>query len=158
TKPTAHRPDLPQGIDDWLQKLCAFVPADRPSAAWALAAFGTVTQPSPAPVPGAGPARPSQPPKPAIDYTDLPPHTQLTQNLVIEKRLGKPGAFGVAYKVIDTLGDVSRVVKLVLRDRHSKLERLTKEYRTLLKIPEHPNVVKVIDADLLPGDGTPFLL
>ena len=49
-------------------------------------------------------------------------------------------------------------MKLILQDRHSTLERLKKEYRTLLRTPEHPNVVKVIDADLLPGGGPPFIV
>ncbi|RWJ10200.1 MAG: serine/threonine-protein kinase PknK, partial [Mesorhizobium sp.] len=65
--------------------------------------------------------------------------------------------FGVAYKVIDTLGDVSRAMKLVLRDRVSTVDRLKKEYKTLLQIPDHPNVVKVIDADFIPG-GPPFIV
>jgi serine/threonine protein kinase len=111
-------------------------------------------------LPKVGATRPSlpEPSAPRFDYSDLPPQTQLTPKYVIEKRLGKPGSFAVAYKVIDTLGDVSRVMKLVLRDRHSTLERLKKEYRTLLRIPDHPNVVKVIDADFLPGNGPPFLV
>ena len=49
-------------------------------------------------------------------------------------------------------------MKLVLRDRHSTVERLKKEYKTLLRIPDHPNVVKVIDADFLPGNGPPFIV
>lgn len=73
------------------------------------------------------------------------------------ERLGKPGSFGVAYKVIDTLGDVSRAMKIVLHDRVSTIDRLKKEYKTLLHIPDHPNVVKVIDADLIPG-GPPFIV
>jgi len=66
-----------------------------------------------------------------------------------------PGSFGVAYKVIDTLGDVSRAMKIVLRDRVSIVDRL-KGVQTLLRIPDHPNVVKVIDADFIPGNGPPF--
>ncbi len=62
------------------------------------------------------------------------------------------------YKVIDTLGDVPRAVKLILRDRHSTIERLKKEYRTLLQTPEHPNVVRVFDADFLPNNGPPFIV
>ena len=88
----------------------------------------------------------------------MEPGTQLTSKFVIEKRLGRPGSFGVVYKVVDTLGDVPRAVKLILRDRHSTLERLKKEYRTLLRTPEHPNVVKVYDADMLPGGGPPFIV
>jgi serine/threonine protein kinase len=45
----------------------------------------------------------------------------------------------------------------VLRDRVSTIDRLKKEYKTLLQIPDHPNVVKVIDADFIPG-GPPFIV
>jgi serine/threonine protein kinase len=48
-------------------------------------------------------------------------------------------------------------MKLVLRDRVSTVDRLKKEYKTLLQIPDHPNVVKVIDADFIPG-GPPFIV
>ncbi|UQA57107.1 methylation-associated defense system protein kinase MAD6 [Polyangium aurulentum] len=155
-KPTEHRPELPKGFDDWLQKLCTFDPNKRPSAAEALTELNVLLDPS-----AAEPnASPPPPPAPALqlNYFELPAQTQLTQKYVIEKRLGKPGSFGVVYKVIDTLGDVSRAMKLVLRDRHSTLERLKKEYKTLLRTPDHPNVVKVIDADLLPGNGPPFIV
>lgn len=91
------------------------------------------------------------------DWAKLPAGTELTPKFVVERPLGR-GQFGVVYKVIDTLGDVSRVVKLILHDRHSTLDRLKKEYRTLLKVPEHRHVVKVIDADLLPRGGPPFIV
>ena len=39
------------------------------------------------------------------------------------------------------------------------LERLKKEYKTLLRVPEHPNVVRVIDADFsVPGNVPPFIV
>jgi hypothetical protein len=60
--------------------------------------------------------------------------------------------------VVDTLGDVTRALKLILRDRHSTLERLKKEYKTLVHLPEHPHLVRVIDANVLPGDGPPYML
>ena len=94
----------------------------------------------------------------SVDYQSLAVGTEITHKYVIQERLGRPGAFGVVYRVIDTLGDVSRAMKLVLRDRHSTLDRLKKEYRTLLRVPDHPRVVKVIDADLLPGGGPPFIV
>jgi hypothetical protein len=53
---------------------------------------------------------------------------------------------------------VTRALKLILRDRHSTLERLKKEYKTLVHLPEHPHVVRVIDANVLPGDGPPYML
>jgi serine/threonine protein kinase len=76
----------------------------------------------------------------------------------VQERLGKPGSFGVVYKVFDTLADADRALKLILRDRHSTTERLKIEYRTLRTLPPHAHVVKVIDADFLPGDGPPFLV
>ncbi|KYF75617.1 hypothetical protein BE17_48155 [Sorangium cellulosum] len=159
-KPSAARPELPKDFDAWLQKLCTFDPGERPSAAWALTELKILLDPSAAsaPVAGAPPSAPSlAPAAPQLDYANLLPNTQLTPKYVIEKRLGKPGSFAVAYKVIDTLGDVSRAVKLVLRDRVSTVDRLKKEYKTLLQIPDHANVVKVIDADLIPG-GPPFIV
>ena len=75
----------------------------------------------------------------------------------VQERLGKPGAFGVAYRVIDTYGDVDRVIKLITRDRHSKVDRLKQEYRILVNLPRHRHVVQVLNARQLP-DGTPFLV
>lgn len=70
----------------------------------------------------------------------------------VENVLGKPGAFGVAYKVIDTFGDIARVMK-IYAGRENIDERMRQEYQTLLRIPPHPNVVKVIDGDYLEGMG-----
>lgn len=161
TRPSELRSELPDGFDEWLQKLCTFDPGKRPSATWAVAELTTILHPSDAPAEGGSEPEPDaepEPEAPAVDYSQLTSGTLLTHKYVVEKPLGEPGAFGVVYKVIDTLGDVSRAVKLILRDRHSTLERLKKEYRTLLRIPEHPNVVKVIDADLLPNGGPPFIV
>ncbi|WP_303785789.1 serine/threonine protein kinase [Azovibrio restrictus] len=145
--------ELPPGFDTWLQGLCAFKAEDRPTAAAAgdalvalFAAKVAVPEEKPAPAPES-----------AIDYTNLPTGHALTHKYLVERRLGLPGSFGVVYKVIDTLGDVARAVKLILHDRHSTLERLKKEYQTLLRIPEHRNVVRVFDADLAPG-GIPFIV
>ena len=155
-KPSAVRPQLNESFDVWLQKLCAYEPGQRPSAAAALAELRALLEPSRASA-SAPAGTPPPPPSIELDYSNLLPQTQLTPKYVIEKRLGKPGSFAVAYKVIDTLGDVSRAVKLVLRDRVSTVHRLKIEYKTLLQVPDHPNVVKVIDADLIPG-GPPFLV
>lgn len=160
-KPSTARPELPKGFDEWLQKLCTFEPDKRPSAGWALTELKVILDPSAASeaAEGApGPAPAPEPAAPQLDYSNLAAQTQLTAKYVVEKRLGKPGSFGVAYKVIDTLGDVSRAMKLVLRDRISTVDRLKKEYKTLLRIPDHPNVVKVIDADFIPGNGPPFIV
>jgi serine/threonine protein kinase len=160
-KPSAARPELPKGFDAWLQKLCTFEPDQRPTPAWALTELKILLDPSAASESAGGAAAPAPAPEPAapqLDYSNLLAQTQITPKYVIEKRLGKPGSFGVAYKVIDTLGDVSRAMKLVLRDRVSIVDRLKKEYKTLLRIPDHPNVVKVIDADFVPGNGPPFIV
>lgn len=92
-----------------------------------------------------------------LDWADVPRGTLLAGKLEVQARLGR-GTFGVVYKVVDTLGDVTRALKLILRDRHSTLERLKKEYKTLVHLPEHPHVVRVIDANVLPGDGPPYML
>jgi serine/threonine protein kinase len=158
-KPSAARPELPKGFDAWLQKLCTFEPDQRPTPAWALTELKILLDPSAASESAGGAAAPApEPAAPQLDYSNLLAQTQITPKYVIEKRLGKPGSFGVAYKVIDTLGDVSRAMKLVLRDRVSIVDRLKKEYKTLLRIPDHPNVVKVIDADFVPGNGPPFIV
>ena len=159
-KPSELRPELPRGFDEWLQHLCTFEPDERPLPARALAELRVLLNAGAASGSEEGVTPATPPPGPAapqLDYSNLLPQTQLTPKYVVEKRLGKPGSFGVAYKVIDTLGDVSRAMKLVLRDRVSTLDRLKKEYKTLLQIPDHLNVVKVIDADLIPG-GPPFIV
>src|SRR5690606_9535106 len=138
----------------------AFDPAQRPTAARALTEFKLLLNPSDVSASAPESEQASAPDRPQhqLDYSNLLPQTQLTPKYVVEKRLGKPGSFGVAYKVIDTLGDVSRAMKLVLRDRVSTVDRLKKEYKTLLRIPDHPSVVKVIDADFIPGNGPPFIV
>lgn len=160
-RPSAQRAGLPQGFDTWLQRLCAFEPDQRSTPSQALTELLELTNPvrdSNSHEGGHLSLPASEPEGPQLDYSNLPPQTQLTQKYVVEKRLGRPGSFGVAYKVIDTLGDISRAMKLVLRDRVSTVDRLKKEYKTLLRIPDHPNVVKVIDADFIPGSGPPFIV
>lgn len=159
-RPSVARPELTKGFDAWLQKLCAFEPDERATPGWALAELKMIRDPSTGSVAEAAtpPSAPLLEPAPQLDYSNLLPQTQITPKYVVEKRLGKPGSFGVVYKVIDTLGDVSRAMKIVLRDRVSTIDRLKKEYKTLLRIPDHPNVVKVIDADFIPGNGPPFIV
>lgn len=158
TKASARRPELNAALDGWLQSLCAFDPDKRLTAAAAAGALDAVLAASaPAPGPGApAPAPPPPAPEP-LDYRNLPRGQLLSGKLEVQERLGS-GAFGVVYKVVDTLGDVTRAIKLILRDRHSTLERLKKEYKTLVHLPEHPHVVRVIDANVLPGDGPPYIL
>lgn len=159
-QPSQLRPELNGEVDDWLQEMCAFDASKRPSAVTALARLNALLQPQPpAPVP-ASPL--PEPPAPStvdvgIDYLNLPAGYTLTHKFIVEKKLGR-GSFGVVYKVIDTLGDVARTVKLIVSDRHSTLDRLKKEYRHLVQIPEHPHVVRVLDADVIPGRDIPFLV
>ena len=159
-KPSALRPELNETFDDWLQSLCAFDEHKRPTASTAFAALNALLQSvSQSAVPTVGV------PEPVVDgsaenqadYLNLAPGYRLTNKFIIEKRLGR-GSFGVVYKVIDTLGDVARTVKLIVSDRHSTLERLKKEYRNLVSIPEHPHVVRVLDGDVIPGSNIPYLV
>ncbi len=139
TKPSELQPDLSPGLDNWLQKLCSFEPQNRfPDADTALrelTALATLQ---------------------TLDLTNLPIDSPIDDRYRVLERLGHPGSFAVAYKVLDTLGDEVLVLKLVTRDRRSVYERLRQEYKTLKQIPEHPYVVKVIWAGEL-KDGTPFI-
>ena len=102
--------------------------------------------------------QPESVPVAPIDWARVPKGTLLAGKLEVQELIGR-GSFSVVYKVVDTLGDVTRALKLILRDRHSTLERLKKEYKTLVRLPEHPHVVRVIDANVLPGEeGPPYIL
>jgi serine/threonine protein kinase len=163
-KPSARRAEISPPLDVWLQRLCTFDPDHRITASAALEALDEALATSVSAA-SESPARPStsSPTKreggtsPAIDWTDVPRGTLLAGKLEVQARLGR-GTFGVVYKVVDTLGDVTRALKLILLDRHSTLERLKKEYKTLVHLPAHPQVVRVIDANVLPGDGPPYML
>jgi serine/threonine protein kinase len=159
-KPSALRPELNDAFDVWLQSLCAFDEHKRPPAPNALAALNALLQPVAlqAAVPVEVSAfEPNEVSDDQVDYLNLPAGYRLTRKFIIEKKLGR-GSFGVVYKVIDTLGDVARTVKLIVSDRHSTLDRLKQEYRHLVHIPEHPHVVRVLDADVIPGRDIPFLV
>lgn len=161
SKPSTLRPELNAEFDSWLQALCAFDEHKRPTAAAALDSLNALLQPSvqAAPITAQQAVAPtvSEPTDDQADYLNLAAGYRLTHKFIIEKKLGR-GSFGVVYKVIDTLGDVARTVKLIISDRHSTLERLKKEYRHLVLIPEHPHVVRVLDADVIPGRDIPFLV
>ncbi len=159
-KPSVAVAEAPGGFDEWLQRLCLFDPAVRPSAADAERALAALMAPRREPrAEESRAAEPAPSPQaPELDYKNLAPGFELTHKFVVQRRLGRPGSFGVVYKVIDTLGDVTRAIKLVLHDRHSTIERLKREYQQLVRIPEHPNVVRVLDADVIPGNGPPFIL
>jgi serine/threonine protein kinase len=158
-KPSEIRPELPVAIDDWLQRLCAFDAEDRyPSAAVAREQFNNIVGPDPRQQgekqPEAKTAKAS--PTSAADYADLPQGYQLGRRFRIEEQLGR-GGFAVAYKAFDSFSDTNRVLKLVVKDRRSTFERLKQEYKALLQLPDHPNVVKVVWADQL-ADETPYIV
>ncbi|MDH6216652.1 methylation-associated defense system protein kinase MAD6 [Streptomyces pseudovenezuelae] len=159
----------------WLQKLCATAPDDRPTAVEALRRLDLVmgARRAPARRIGSSAAVPPAPPaasagQPVQDgprgpefYRDLPADHQLGTKYLVRHRLGRPGSFGVAYRVYDTIRSVDRAVKLVLRDRDSVLERLRREAGVLdrLQNAPHPNVVSMVDADrLMPPDEYPYLV
>lgn len=160
-KPSAHRTEIAPPLDEWLQQLCTFDPGQRLTADAAIKALDAALAVA-RPAEPTAPSAPPTPPKPAVaaptfEWTNVPRGTLLAGKLEVQARLGH-GTFGVVYRVVDTLGDVTRALKLILRDRHSTLERLKKEYKTLVHLPEHPHVVRVIDANVLPGDGPPYML
>jgi serine/threonine protein kinase len=156
--PSHYKPDLPSGIDQWLQKLCAFDPEERfPSAAVAVSQLASLITPG-TPAPEATPASVI----PSLTTTlpnlnDLARDYVIDDRFVVRQRLGKPGGFGVAYRVFDTLGDVEQVIKLITHDKQSVYERLRQEYKTLLQVPDHPHVVKVVWAGRL-SDDTPYIV
>ena len=159
-KPSEHKPDLPEGIDAWLQKFCEFDPEERhTSAAIAHKALDNLI------LPEAVNESATDISSPAVELPQLPEDlSNLSQDFIlanrfrIQKKLGS-GGFGVAYKVFDSLGDVVRVIKLVTRDRRSVYERLRREYKTLTNLPEHPHVVKVVWADRMADTNqTPYIV
>lgn len=159
-KPSEHKPDLPGGFDEWLQKFCEFDPEERhASAAIARKELDDLILPEAKKeaTETAGGAAAAAQPLPA-DLTDLPQDFILVDRFRIQKKLGS-GGFGVAYKVFDSMGDVVRVIKLVTKDRHSVYERLRREYKTLTNLPDHPHVVKVIWADRMADAAqTPYIV
>ena len=159
-KPSEHKPDLPKGIDEWLQKFCEFDPEGRhTSAAIARKALDDLI------LPEAEDDSAADISSPAVVSPQLPDNlTNLSQDFIladrfrIQSKLGS-GGFGVAYKVFDSLGDVVRVIKLVTRDRRNVYERLRREYKTLTNLPDHPHVVKVVWADRMnDAKQTPYIV
>ncbi|MCW7554514.1 protein kinase [Endozoicomonas gorgoniicola] len=163
--PSKLRRDLPEGFDLWLQTLCAFKPEDRPTAKVANQALEKLlappestevikieTETKPETITPEQEAKPEE-----FDFHNLKQGDTLNRKFMVQSKLGK-GQFGVVYKVIDTLGDVTRAIKLILNDRHSTLNRLKKEYKLLLRLPDHPHVVKVVDAAYLTPGNIPFLV
>jgi len=154
-QPSAKVSVLPSGFDAWLQQLCTFDSKERPNVRDALTTWTrlwdqkVVEESSSSAKPS-----PTQQDK-QQHYKNLPQGYALTQKFIVEEKLGQ-GAYGAVYRVTDTLGDISRVVKIIHHDRSSTIDRVKKEYRALLEL-RHPHVVQVIDADWLP-DQTPYLV
>ena len=96
-------------------------------------------------------------------WKNLPRDFALGTKYIVQQRLGKPGASGVAYKVFDTMRNVDRVIKLILRDEEGTKERARREGQVLHRLQEraggHPNVVQMLDVDVLPQPYPyPFLV
>ncbi|MGW6403389.1 methylation-associated defense system protein kinase MAD6 [Streptomyces sp. NPDC055134] len=168
------RPELAH----WLRLLTSPDPARRPQAGEALRRLDLALGARSAPAKRAGSsARPAQSrqdthaapdeaaasgqPRGTAYFKDLKADFQLGTKYIVRNRLGRPGSFGVAYRVYDTIRNVDRAVKLVLHDRDSPLERLRREASVLERLHNapHPNVVVMVDADrLLPPDDFPYLV
>lgn len=146
-----------------LQRMCSLAPSNRPSAAEALQELGRILggrrprqqpasrQPSSSTQPSPGQS------SDAVDYRNLPEGHQLTPLYMVRRKVGA-GTFGVVYQVYDNLAGSDRVMKIVDRDRESTVERLRREYQTLLNLPPHPHVVKVEGAGYLDNGTTPYLV
>ena len=158
-KPSEMKPELPAAFDEWLQGLCAFDVEDRPaSAAVVLARFNGIVGPNPREA-GAFKVQEGVAPLPVrldVDYATLERGDDIANRFHIEERLGQ-GGFAVVYRVFDSFSDTSRILKLVIKDRHSTFERLKREYTILEQLPPHPNVVRAVWADKL-ADGTPYMV
>lgn len=89
-------------------------------------------------------------------YADLPEGFRLTEKFRVRTRLGQ-GQFGVVYRVFNTLDDTDEILKIITKDHESVEERLKGEYRILRKLPPHPNLVRLIDAEWLPKSHFPYL-
>ncbi|GKT09776.1 protein kinase [Desulforhabdus sp. TSK] len=160
-KPSEHRPDLPGGIDGWLQKFCEFDPEERhASAAVARKALDDIILPEA----GGELARDDGGIKNAADLElpedlrKLPRDFVLANRFAIQKKLGE-GGFGAVYKVFDSYADVVRAIKIIDKDRRSVFERVCREYKALTNLPEHPHVVKVIWADrMADARQTPYIV
>jgi serine/threonine protein kinase len=157
-KPSELKPELPEGLNAWLQALCAFDAEDRPnSAAVALARFNDIVGPDPREAAKSRKEAPTPtPPRDEIDYQVLERGSEVAGRFRIEDKLGS-GGFAVAYKVFDSFSDTTRVLKIIVKDRRSTFQRLKQEYRILERLRPHPNVVQVVWADKLP-DETPFMV
>ncbi len=90
------------------------------------------------------------------NYADLPQGFRLTEKFRVRAKLGR-GQFGVVYRVYNVLDDEDEVLKILTGGGLEVEERLKKEYRALRRLPPHPNLVRLIDAEWLPKGGFPYL-
>ncbi|MEV7646881.1 protein kinase [Arthrobacter sp. NPDC089319] len=168
--------DVPAPLRHWLSLLCAARPQDRPDAREAIRRFelaiGEVNRPKRRLTSGSGGEPPASPaPSQSNDddkrrdpqyWRNLPRDFALGTKYIVQQRLGRPGASGVAYKVFDTMRNVDRVIKLILRDEEGTRERARREGMVLSRLQdakEHPNVVRMLDVDVLPQPyPLPFLV
>ena len=153
-KPSEKKPELPIALDNWLLKLCALEPSNRyANAADAAQDLAGILAASSSPA-----TKPKETePKPSL--VNLPKGYKLGDRFIIQEPLGKPGGFAIVYKVFDTYGEVDRVLKLIVQDKKSVLARLRLEYKTLIQLPPHKNVVEVIWADrFVELDDTPYIV
>ncbi|WP_457035256.1 methylation-associated defense system protein kinase MAD6 [Geodermatophilus sp. SYSU D01176] len=168
--------DVPAPLRHWLSLLCAAKPEDRPDAREAIRRFelaiGEVNRPKRR-VAGGGGGEPPAPPEASQAGDDdkrrdpqywrnLPRDFALGTKYIVQQRLGTPGASGVAYRVFDTMRNVDRVIKLILRDEEGTRERARREGMVLSRLQDaqaHPNVVRMLDVDVLPQPYPyPFLV
>lgn len=146
------------GLIELLGRMCAEQAEQRPTAAEALLELtrlvGGARRGRTAGTSNGGPRAD----KHGTDFLRaLPEGYELTRKFTIRRKLGQPGHFGVAYQVFDMLADTDWVLKLILRDRDSVIERMKHEYKILLNLAPHPNVLRVADANFLPDGETPYL-
>ncbi|MCV2459436.1 protein kinase [Streptomyces sp. ICN988] len=160
---------LGPGIKDLIRRLLDADPARRPDAAKAVAELEALLRAGSGAGAGGGrgaggqapPGEPGEPGEP-FDWTN--PHRyyglqagfRLTEKFHVRKELGR-GSFGVVYQVWNSLDETDEVLKIITRDRESVEARLKGEYGILRRLPPHPNLVRVIDADWLPKGGFPYL-
>ncbi|WP_149263456.1 serine/threonine protein kinase [Actinomadura sp. K4S16] len=138
-----------------LQRLCERAPSARPTAEEALKELLRIIGGGDGGRGGTGGSRGGSAGGQGPDYRNLPEGYQLTQKYMVRRKLGS-GSYGIVYQVYDNLAAEDRAVKIVYKDRESPPERIRQEYRILLALPPHDNVVKVEYADYLP-DGHPYL-
>jgi serine/threonine protein kinase len=159
--PTQHKPDLPPGIDAWLQGFCEFDPEERhASAAAARKALDDLILPEAKRSASDEEDSGGPPPAPALpdNLRNLPRDFVLADRFTVQQKLGE-GGFGAVYKVFDSFSDCVRAIKIIDRDRRSVFERLRREYKTLTNLPDHPHVVKVIWADRMSDPKqTPYMV